>query len=95
MQLGPSLDLVGCRRPPPHAPTGRVEDWRGTRKPVSSPRLVKRSMRISRTTLALLWVKVSAMRESAHYLHPSRRKATSMDRGSLAMADGGFGGGKN
>ncbi len=38
----------------PHAPTGRVEDWRGTRKPVSSPRLDKRSMRISRTTLSLL-----------------------------------------
>ena len=35
-------------------PTGRVEDWRGTRKPVSSPRLDKRSMRISRTTLSLL-----------------------------------------
>jgi hypothetical protein len=33
---------------------GRVEDWRGTRKPVSSPRLVKRSMQISRTTLTLL-----------------------------------------
>jgi hypothetical protein len=36
------------------SPTGRVEDWRGTRKPVSSPRLVKRSMQISRTTLTLL-----------------------------------------
>ncbi len=36
------------------SPTGRVEGWRGARKPVSSPRLVKRSMRISRTTLTLL-----------------------------------------
>ena len=36
------------------SPSGRVEGWRGSRKPVSSPRLVKRSMRISRTTLSLL-----------------------------------------
>jgi hypothetical protein len=38
----------------PQALTGRVEDWRGTQKPVSSPRHVKRSMQISRTTLSLL-----------------------------------------
>jgi hypothetical protein len=33
--------------------TGRVEDWRGTQEPVSSPRHIKRSMQISRTTLTL------------------------------------------
>jgi len=38
----------------PQALTGRIEDWRGSRKPISSPRLIKRSMRISRTTLSLL-----------------------------------------
>ena len=36
----------------PQALTGRVEDWRGTPKPVSSPRLVKPGVRFSRTGLS-------------------------------------------
>jgi len=45
---------IGVGKGVPSPPSGRVEEWCGTRKPVSIPRLVKRSMRISRTTLSLL-----------------------------------------